>query len=332
MKDEKNEIMRFKRLNHNKEGICLFFLHTLFLWIKSTALETTATTTSIITTHDNLKNINAENDAITFTSDSCDWYGSGVEDEGVVVPVYLRCSQGNIKWKYPRGGLRILFQPNPLHDFKGCIRISKKSNANVKVSSEEPGPKLNPLYHLNDGNHYDLLRCFNSSDKKAALFVEVIPTSSLIQGSLFEIDYHLSPVEESNEVISRPECRPCTNQELVHHYCSSDFLIRGSISSLINNEVLLRSDIGVKVDSLLRDSSVNNQLVIQESTDGEKRVVLHRPFNCHSKPPDPDTDFLLMGHWILGNPVITCAPKWSDWRNLRLKAIHDGSGHCRLGL
>jgi len=304
------------------EGL-LFLLQTIIIsWIQSCCSESIQTSFS-------------QELSVDFVSDSCDWYGSSIDEDGSILPVYLRCSQGNVRWKYPKGGLRILVQPTGSHsDFQGCIRISRKSNANVKVSLEIPGPQLKPLYHSFDGKEVDLLRCFNSSGRKAALFVEAIPSSSLIHGDLFEIDYHLTPVEKENNMIpdqelNSKECQPCSDEELIHSYCTSDFLVRGSIDGITTNRALARSDITVKVQSILKESSVDKHLV--SHGDQDKSIILHRPSKCGSTAGDPNVEYLLMGNWVLGNPVLKCAPKWSQWKHVRLRAIHDGSSHCRLG-
>lgn len=303
---------------NNGEKI-LFFLQLIVLWIRSSsAIE------SPLQDHNS-----TAASPVRFTSDSCDWYGFGDENEGAITPVYLRCAQGNIRWKYPRGGLRILIHPTPEMQFQGCIRIAKKSNANVKLSVEEKGPKLKPLYHLSDGYDSDMLRCFNSVGNRVALLVEVIPTSSVLKGELFEIDYHLTAVEETNKVTDSDDhdCRPCSDDELVHYYCNSDFLVRGTIESINENRALARSDITIKVDSNIRESSKNSL----SDHSKERPVILHRPLKCHSKSPGSSTEFLFMGQWILGNPVMKCAPKWSQWKHVRLRAIHAGSAQCRLG-
>lgn len=46
-----------------------------------------------------------------------------------VTPVYLRCREGGVAWRYPRGALRLLFKP-PLpadvQDFRVCIRVIRR--------------------------------------------------------------------------------------------------------------------------------------------------------------------------------------------------------------
>lgn len=286
-------------------------------------------------------------DPVLVTSDSCDWMGSGLDAGGggrAVVPVYLRCLQGSVRWRYPDNGLRLLLS-NPEREFRGCIRIrrsSRPSNTpNVRVAvEEERGQSLRSLYHPADGLDPDLLRCFSSRHKEAVLFIEAIPSHhSQLSGtasipyqreSVFELDYHLEPVE-SEKVLQNEmeECRPCTDEELVHAFCASDFLVRGSIRSLVENELLSRSEIVVDIESVVRDSG-SPSLAEGKSQQDPASIVLHRPLKCHSRAGIGSTEFLFMGRWELGNPVIRCAPKWSSWKHVRHRVQQSGSSPCRL--
>lgn len=293
-----------------------------------------------------------ESDPILVTSDSCDWSGSGLDAAGsgrVIVPIYLRCLQGSIRWSHPNNGLRLLLS-DPDHEFRGCIRIRRSGShhhfsvPNVRVSvEEERGQSLRSLYHPADGLDADLSRCFSSRHKESVLFIEAMHLQQhqpvpYQKESVFELDYHLEPVA-SDKVLHNQmdECRPCTDSELVQSFCTSDFLVRGSISSLLQNELLSRTEIAVHIKSLIRDSGShslitnnNNKSHPHEKTDPQT-VVLHRPLKCQSKSViGSESDFLFMGRWQLGIPVIRCAPKWSEWKHVRHRSLQSGSTSCRL--
>lgn len=55
--------------------------------------------------------------------------GLTASSERGVTPVYLRCREGGVAWRYPRGALRLLFKP-PLpadvQDFRVCIRVLRR--------------------------------------------------------------------------------------------------------------------------------------------------------------------------------------------------------------
>lgn len=285
-------------------------------------------------------------DSVLITSDSCDWFGSGLDagDGRVVVPIYLRCLQGSIKWRYPQHGLRILLS-HPDREFRACVRIRRSrspdlNTPNVRVAlEEERGHSLRSLFHPRDGLHADRLRCFSSRRKQAVLFVEAIPShhspslgatpTSHQNDNLFELDYHLEPVE-SDKVLNDPmdECRPCTDQQLIQSFCASDFLVRGKIRSLVENELLDRTEIVVDIESVIRDTGL--QSLAGLSGGAEKSLVLHRPLKCQSRATSDSSEFLLMGHWMLGNPVIRCAPKFATWKHVRHRALQSGSSPCRL--
>ncbi|GFY77153.1 meteorin-like protein [Trichonephila inaurata madagascariensis] len=73
------------------------------------------------------------------SSDTCDWVGSGLL-QGVtrgVQPLYLRCTQGHIKWHYPRGALRAL-QGRP------CLNSRAASELLPILRAPHPGEKIFP--------------------------------------------------------------------------------------------------------------------------------------------------------------------------------------------
>lgn len=268
---------------------------------------------------------------VVLTSDSCDWVGSGADaaaDGRAIVPVYLRCTQGSLRWRYPRNGLRLLLS-HPDHEFKGCIRIRRPSRdqplAGVRVALEElRAQRLQSLFHPHDGASVDRIRCFSSKDREAVLFVESLPSrqSSLTPASsVFEMDYHLEPRATAQE--PHDECRPCTDSELIQSFCASEFLVKGRIRTLVQDETLARSVISVDVDSVLRGSGS------ALPTDA-RSISLHRDLKCHSRVGSESADFLFMGRWLLGDAVIRCAPKWSEWKHVRHRALQSGSNACRL--
>lgn len=72
----------------------------------------------------------------------------------------------------------------------------------------------------------------------------------------------------------------------------------------------------------------------QGSASPEKLVtVLHRPAKCHSKKATFDhLQFLFTGHWILGNPIVKCAPTYQQFELIRAKALKSGSNLCNLNV
>lgn len=260
--------------------------------------------------------------------DSCDWTGSGLTTAGaerVVVPIYLRCLQGTVRWLYPSSALQVTLNSHGHQEFRGCIRVAANSTSRVRVYVEGVYQSLHKLYAADDGRHRELQRCFASHDGQVALYLEADATPALVKEH-FEFAYHLEPVA-SNEVLhdDREECRPCTDYETHTAYCTSDFVMRGAIQSLFDNEPLQRTELTIRAVEIKRD------LVPPQggNTSSGEHIVLHRPLKCHSKA-GLGTEFLFLGHWVLGNPVIKCAPTIAYWKHVKSRAIATGANQCQL--
>lgn len=270
------------------------------------------------------------------SSDSCDWTASGLTDspdDKSVVPIYLRCLEGNVKWRYPRSGLHVVLSRSD-SEFRGCIRISRNVTSKVKIFVEGIS-QLRTLYDpsRDDDSHPDQLRCFVSNHQRIALYLESIEHGeevSFKKPKLFEFNYHLEPVASPEVLHDHMDvCRPCSDEELTALYCSSDFILSGHIQSLKNDEKLRRSELSVRVTEMKKDSLPSLRNGSHKQKNQSQVVVLHRPLKCHSKA-GLGSEFLFLGRWVLGNPVIKCAPKLSHWKHARHRSIQSGSNQCKL--
>lgn len=281
-------------------------------------------------------------------SDVCDWEGSGsveMESDRVVVPVYLRCSHGTIKWIYPKGGLRVvLLYGSSNKNFRGCIRVARNSSRSVRMYVEG-NQQLHRLYSFDDGKHIDLLRCFVSINGKIAIFVESEPSLSndLIAGDVVKFSYDLQSVSSKEELISEDEeCKPCDDEQMLSLFCTSDFLVEGTIHALMHNKPLERSEVTVRAHRVIKDPNDNTYTTFDrnsQSVDSVEAIIssygitkyftLHRPLKCQTRAGS-GTEFLFMGRWLLGNPVITCAPKLSHWNQVKKQAIESAANQCQL--
>jgi len=340
-------------------SLVLFIFHTIiFLWVKSSdALNSSSPTLTAVFSRSG-RNADASvqdkksSSIPVLTSDSCDWYGSGLDTSfanGSVVPVYLRCLQGVVHWTHVQDGSGLIVVLSHDKDFKGCIRVSRSTSAQVSISlisggkvvSPSPSPTasdIESIFHTYDGLEHDLLRCFTSNDRKATVLIESFPPTVTKDAKShvnypyrplqFKMDYHLEPREENGNEVSA--CRPCNDNELLQTFCSSEFVLRGTILSTSDNYPLFRSDLSVNVVQVIRNSTSPLSSDIPQVTE-DAIVILHRPIECHPRHSPPQTtEFLFMGHWILGSPVVKCAPKWTHWKRLRHDSIHSGSSPCHL--
>ncbi|XP_054720500.1 meteorin-like protein isoform X2 [Uloborus diversus] len=252
------------------------------------------------------------------SSDACDWVGSGLHHRVPrgVQPLYLRCTRGHIKWHYPRGALRALLRPR-LTNFQGCIRVSANSTgARLFLEGEK---RLYPLYRADDGKPEDYHRCFTSRRGQVALYIEADPPLDILRKDVVEFSYDLVPQE--NLADDMEECRPCNDNEILAAYCTSDFIVQGTVSALSHNNAAQTSELSVRATAIKRDSP-------PKSWHNTKYVTLHRPLKCGTKAGMGE--FLFLGRWRLSKPVIHCAPRLSHWKEIRRKALAEGVNQCQL--
>ena len=295
-------------------------------------LLTVSTSAKPLTTTD-------DSDFIGDPSDSCDWEGSGLTagDDRVVVPIYLRCLQGTVKWLYPTSALQVTLnygnsQSQANSDFRGCIKIAANSSAKVRLYVEGVYQSLHKVYAHDDGKHPELIRCFASNHGRVALYIEADKKSAGVMKEYFQFSYHLEPVNSIRALYNADddECRPCTDYEMHTTYCTSDFVIRGSVTSLYNNEALQRTELSINAHNIVKDIvPMQSDSSSKSLSNRNTTIVLHRPLKCHAKA-GRGSEFFFLGHWVLGNPVIKCAPKVSYWKHVKSRAIETAANQCQL--
>ncbi|GFR22195.1 meteorin-like protein [Trichonephila clavata] len=117
------------------------------------------------------------------------------------------------------------------------------------------------------------------------------------------------------------ECQPCSDEEILRSYCSSDFVIQGTVSALNHNVSTQTSELTIRTTSIKIDSA-------HKSWANVKYVTLHRPLKCGTKAGMGE--FLFLGRWRLGHPIVHCAPRLSYWKEIRRKAIETKTNLCQL--
>lgn len=119
---------------------------------------------------------------------------SGSGSRGVT-PVYLRCAQGKLVWKHPRGALRVLLRLPPNNSkhspFRACIR-PLRAGGGAKIWLEERA-RLKPLFpEVLVRRGRSKTECTTSRGGQVALFVEA-------EGGDKELSfaYHLQALPQS---------------------------------------------------------------------------------------------------------------------------------------
>ncbi|XP_054716975.1 meteorin-like protein [Uloborus diversus] len=262
-------------------------------------------------------------------SDECDWFGSGIDSSqgnSGVLPIYLRCKEGIIEWQYPRGALRIILRTGHSgKDFTACFKVlAHSSGATLYLEGHQ---SLRYLYgHGDESNSENEVKCYKSIGGQVALFLEAQMPQDSLKKEKIQFLYDLQPLHEK----AYSDCRPCTERELLYLFCTSDFAVRGSISALYQNELMQRTELTVRSSAIIRDSEPK-VFTPTEKLYGNNTVysgVIHRPLHCGTKVGSGE--FLFLGRWRLGDPIISCAPRWTEWKKVRRKAVMSETLDCVL--
>ncbi|GBN73724.1 hypothetical protein AVEN_223743-1 [Araneus ventricosus] len=126
------------------------------------------------------------------------------------------------------------------------------------------------------------------------------------------------------------ECRPCSEEQLLHHYCSSDFVFQGKVTDLFHNKLLQVTELTVHISKTHRTNELQKFPSISDSEVEPKYVILQRPLKCGTKAGSGE--YLFLGKWILGNPSLDCIPRITEWKKVRRKALMSRSNECLLNL
>lgn len=280
-----------------------------------------------------------------YVSDVCDWQGSGspsVDSDRSVVPSYLRCARGSVKWLYPKGGLRVVLRLGTSNkDFRGCIRVSANSTQTVRIYLEGKR-QLHQIYAPNDGKHPDLLRCFVSVHAFMALFIETDPNGARVHNQdQIAFDYDLQAAESlTTPEDDMSECRPCSPAQMLSLFCSADFVLSGKVTYYHHRSEVQMTEFTVKPTFMFRfpveTSYVNDYNATLPELENAipdvnpfLQIKLIRPLKCAAGAA-PRTEYLFLGKKILGNYFITCAPRMSDWRRISRQAVEAGTNQCHI--
>ncbi|KAK8731409.1 hypothetical protein OTU49_007592 [Cherax quadricarinatus] len=273
-------------------------------------------------------------------SNGCDFYGSGLEQDGRgVQPVYLSCSSGRVEWQYPRAGLRVILKsPHKGRDFHACIKGGAKfEGARIYLEGHR---SLLPLFALDDGRPRELIRCFTSYKGQAALYVEAEAGADDLKKQVAEFEYDLQSLSKGAIYDPLEECRPCSEEELLQLYCAADFVARGSIVGVADDASLSRTLITVRATKLIQQTSPvfkhSRALKLTSSEEQGKEEEeeelsnflleaesgylgrVEVPLQCGARAGDGE--FLVMGVMRLGQPLLRCAPRHQEWVTLALNS------------
>ncbi|TRY92216.1 hypothetical protein DNTS_025742 [Danionella cerebrum] len=292
-----------------------------------------------------------------YSSDQCSWRGSGLTHEGHtrdVEQVYLRCAQGFLEWLYPTGAIIVNLRPNTLSPAASllsvCIKPSKESSG-THIYLDRLG-KLRLLLHEED-QAQGKVHCF--SIQEGALFIEAVPQRDIsrkITAFQYELVNHrpgadpqalsvlLSWIsfalgcEDSGVFVSvvlegegsKAPCQPCTDEEILLSVCTSDFVVRGGILGVSEEEE--QTSVTVSLSRVYRQKT----RVFVSGGGRAKRWTgsVKMPKDCGVKPGFGE--FLFSGSVRFGEAWLSCAPRYKDFLRVYQDAERQGTNPCHLDM
>ncbi|XP_028268677.1 meteorin-like protein isoform X2 [Parambassis ranga] len=259
-----------------------------------------------------------------YSSDQCSWKGSGLTHEGHtrdVEQVYLRCSQGSLEWLYPTGAIIVNLRPNTISPAAARLSVC------IKPSADSTGTNI---YLDRNGKLRLLLReedqapgkvhCF--SIQEGALFIEAIPHMDISRRiTAFQYELVSNRLGAEAHALSA-HCQPCSDAEVLLAVCTNDFVARGSIKKVDQQED--HSSVTVEIRRLYRQKT-------QVFVSGGVRVrnwsgQIKMPLQCGVK--SGDGEFLFTGTVRFGEAWMGCAPRYKDFLRLYHEAQQQGTNPC----
>ncbi|KAI3365661.1 hypothetical protein L3Q82_010726, partial [Scortum barcoo] len=262
------------------------------------------------------------------------------QQQGSVEQISLHCSEGTLDWLYPKGALRLTLSPRlpsvavgPGGSSSGLI------TACVKPSEQFHGAQLylerDGVLELLVGDRLESsppprVRCFSRlPGERVALFLQATPHQDIsrrIASFRYELrgDWTARLSLDNNPINSEDACRPCNNTEILMAVCTSDFVVRGNIRSVTEDENLRAAVIKVSATRVFRQKYAlftgNSRL----SSRGEVRTLLQ----CGVKP-GPGS-FLFTGRVHFGEAWLGCAPRYKDFQRAYIMAKAAQQIPCEL--
>ncbi|CAH1795397.1 unnamed protein product [Owenia fusiformis] len=263
-----------------------------------------------------------------FNQDQCDWMIRDDTEEKGIRNVFGTCSEGEVTWLSPYGALRLVLQygGDAQTDFRGCI-TTRIEFTTIKIS-QEGKYNLNKLAILNI-THPETERelCFDSVGGKIVLYIEADTDDheSITLGKAF-INYDLERRFNHLSYDELIDCRPCSDEEILKAYCTSDFVVVGSMDKLFHDVNTNESELSLSVAKIIRQKSQRFKRTTNEK--GRYHGSVIAPLKCNIRKGEGN--FIFMGKLRLGRAILHCAPRLSQWEELKKIAIKNEDYICDL--
>ncbi|XP_007578063.1 meteorin [Poecilia formosa] len=259
----------------------------------------------------------------SYSEDQCSWRGSGLsQQQGSVEQISLHCSEGTLDWLYPKGALRLTLTPR-LAPVAAAGPGGGVITACVKPSEQFHGAQLylerDGLLELLVGDRMEAsppprVRCFSRTPgERLALFLQATPHQDISRRTAsfrYELrgGWMARMALDSNAISREDACRPCNDTEILMAVCTSDFVVRGNIQSVEEDETLRAAVIKVSATRVFRQKYTLFTGSGRLASRGEVRTLLQ----CGVRP-GPGS-FLFTGRVHFGEAWLGCAPRYKDFQ------------------
>ncbi|XP_017313053.1 meteorin-like protein [Ictalurus punctatus] len=278
-----------------------------------------------------------------YSSDQCSWRGSGLTHEAHardVEQVYLRCSEGSLEWLYPTGAIIVNLRPNTFPEAGAETRLSAcvKPRADTRGASmyvERAG--VMRMLLSEEEQAAGRVRCFSLNE--GALFVQA-STHTDISKRVTAFQYELIRGERATagETLSTTDpCTPCTDDEILMAVCTSDFVVRGSIESVVEDgDDEQQASVLVSVSRLYRQKRRVFEGRGRSRWSGRVRVPRRCAIQVEQRSDSGVgqwaglEEFLFTGAVRFGEARLGCALQYRDFLLMYQAAVESGRNPCHM--
>ncbi|GAB6020443.1 hypothetical protein CHUAL_003136 [Chamberlinius hualienensis] len=258
-----------------------------------------------------------------FVTDNCDWLDSvsltSTHGVRLIRPVFLRCAEGRVQWRYPANPLKIVLTIGTSgKDFTGCVRIRHSGNARILV--QNGNAELRPVLKAID--------CFRSFHGQTVLYIEPTATSGYSNRLNIDFNYQLfnkkyNDIDYDKQI---SDCAPCNDEQLIRLFCSCDYAARGRLLQAKINRKLGVTEVEVAASRVYKQSSS----VFGGNSSQLMTGIVHFNLNCQVKSGSKGgrEDYVLIGQLVLGYARVLCAPRWTHWTTTAQQHRHNAE--CQL--
>ncbi|KAB5523724.1 hypothetical protein PHYPO_G00155780 [Pangasianodon hypophthalmus] len=279
-----------------------------------------------------------------YSSDQCSWRGSGLTHEAHardVEQVYLRCSEGSLEWLYPTGAIIVNLRPNTVPEAGAETRLSacvkpRGDSRGASVFVERAG--VMRMLLSEEEQAAGRVRCFSLDE--GALFVQASAHTDISKRvTAFQYELIRGERATAGETLSPTDpCTPCTDDEILMAVCTSDFVVRGSIESVMDGgDDEQQASMLVSVSRLFRQKR-RRVFEGRGRSRWSGRVMVPRSCAIQVEQGSDSgvgqwaglEEFLFTGAVRFGEAWLGCAPQYQDFLLMYQAAVESGSNPCHM--